>query len=89
MLSTEAQIYPIQIGENRSWLRLAVVESSSDPRVAECPALVGPSEMARLDVKMDFATQSISVAGGAWQGLQLSASRHPVVDVLPQAARRN
>ena len=83
VLSTEAMVYPIQIGATRSWLRLAVVASEGDPRVADCPALVGPSEMARLDVKMDFAQQSISVAGEPWQALELSATRHPVVDVVP------
>ena len=83
VLSTEAQLYPVEIAGMRTWLRLAVVDSTTDSRVADCPALVGPSELARLDVRMDFSAQTISVAGGAWQPLQLSGSRHPVVDVLP------
>ena len=37
VLSTEAKIYPIWVGETPSWLRLAVVESEKDSRVAECP----------------------------------------------------
>ena len=33
VLSTEARIYPIELGSQRSWLRLAVVESPKDRRV--------------------------------------------------------
>ena len=83
VLSTEAKIYPIWVGETPSWLRLAVVESEKDSRVAECPALAGPSELARWAVRMDFAKQGISIQGGQWQTLRLSQSRHPVLNVLP------
>ena len=84
VLSTEAKIYPVWIGGMKSWLRLAVVESEKDPRVAECPALAGPSELARWGVCMDFAKQGISINGGSWQTLRLSPSRHPVLNVLPR-----
>ena len=39
-----------------SWLRLAVVKRThEDDRVAQCPALIGPSEMKRWGVVLDFA----------------------------------
>ena len=83
VLSTEAHLYPVQVGGMLSWLRLAVVESTKDSRVDDCPALVGPSELARWNVKMDFAKQGISVNDGQWCPLKLSASRHPVLSILP------
>ncbi len=58
VLSTEAFVYPVQLGSQGpvSWLRLAVVKrTQEDDRVAHCPALVGPSEMRRWGVILDFA----------------------------------
>ena len=80
-----AHIYPIILGKRRSWLRLAVVESEHDNRVRDCPALAGPSELARWAIKMDFGAQKMMIDGGDWQPLRLSPSRHPVLNVLPPA----
>ena len=83
VLSVEAHLYPVCIGKLKSWMRLAVVESEKDPRVADCPALAGPSELSRWGVRMDFARQSISIGQDDWQKIRLSPSRHPVLNVLP------
>lgn len=65
-----------------SWLRLAVVRNTPDDhRVAECPALVGPSELRRWGIGLDFASQQMLVAG-SWQPTRFSASRHPVLCML-------
>lgn len=65
-----------------SWLRLAVVRNTPDDhRAAECPALVGPSELKRWGIGLDFASQQMLVAG-EWQPTRFSASRHPVLCML-------
>ena len=84
VLSTEAHIYPVVIGDKGpvSWLRLAVVRNTPDDgRVAECPALVGPSELRRWGIGLDFASQQMLVAG-EWQPTRFSTSRHPVLCML-------
>ena len=62
VLSTSAGLYPVVLGKSgiRTWLRVAVVEDTKDdPRISHCPALVGPSELARWKVTMDFGTGSL------------------------------
>ena len=36
-----------------------VEDTKDDPRISHCPALVGPSELARWKVTMDFGTGSL------------------------------
>ena len=45
VLSTKAYIYPVQIYDHKSWVRIALVENTSTD--SECPGLVGPAELAR------------------------------------------
>lgn len=83
VLSTEAHVYPVQLGGDGplSYLRLAVVrKTTGDDRVGLCPALVGPSEMRRWGVKMDFAEQTLQLGDGGdspWRRTRYSATRHP------------
>ena len=82
--STTACIYPVRPGggDTRSWLRLAVVDKTSrDDRVQFCPALVGPSEMARWNVQMDFGEQRLKL-GDSYVPMTMSATHHPVISLL-------
>ena len=82
VLSTEAFIYAIQIYDHRSWVRIAVVDNTpEDGRVAECPGLVGPAELARWKVQIDFAKLQVAIHG-KWQPTVLSPSRHPILNLL-------
>lgn len=83
VVSTRAFVYPVVLGESRqcSWLRLAeVANTSRDARVEQCPALVGPSEMARWGIQMNFGSGETVVAGHV-SPTQLSETRHPVLRV--------
>ena len=87
VLSTEAFVYPVQLGSQGpvSWLRLAVVKRThEDDRVAQCPALIGPSEMKRWGVVLDFAKGQMKI-GEQWQKTRLSASKHPVLGLIGTA----
>ena len=58
VVSRKAAIYPVVLGstDEKSWLRPAVVaNTSTDNRVDQCPALVGPSELARWKINFNFA----------------------------------
>ena len=82
VLSTEAYIYPIQIYDHKSWVRIAVVDNTQyDDRVAECPGLVGPAELTRWKVQIDFSKLQIGIHG-QWQPTVLSSSRHPILNLL-------
>ena len=64
VLSTKAYIYPVQIYDHKSWVRIALVENTStDSRVSECPGLVDPAELARWKVQIDFATSEVGIHG--------------------------
>ena len=77
VLSTEAFLYAVQIYDHKSWVRIAVVDNTPDDnRVAECPGLVGPAELARWKVQIDFAKLQVAIHG-KWQPTVLSPSRHP------------
>ena len=79
-------MYPIRLGDSGevTWLRLAeVCNTASDHRVEQCPALVGPSEMARWRVSMDFSAGVTEIAGHVAE-TQLSDTRRPVLRVLPE-----
>ena len=82
VLSTEAFIYAIQIYDHKSWVRIAVVDNTpEDGRVAECPGLVGPAELARWKVQIDFAKLQVGIHG-KWRPTVLSPSRHPILNLL-------
>ena len=84
VLSTEAGLYPVVLGGTgiRSWLRVAVVDDTKqDPRISNCLALVGPSELARWKVTMDFA-KGMTVIDGCSTPTELSPTRHPVLEIL-------
>ena len=84
VLSTEAGLYPVVLGGTgiRSWLRVAVVDDTKqDPRISNCPALVGPLELARWKVTMDFA-KGMTVINGCSAPTELSPTRHPVLEIL-------
>ena len=86
VISTTAYVYPIRLGDSGevTWLRLAeVCNTASDHRVEQCPALVGPSEMARWRVSMNFNAGVTEIAGHVAE-TQLSDTRHPVLRVLPE-----
>jgi len=82
VLSTEAFLYAVQIYDHKSWVRIAVVDNTPDDnRVAECPGLVGPAELARWKVQIDFAKLQVAIHG-KWQPTVLSPSRHPILNLL-------
>ena len=84
VVSTKAMLYPVALGNSGalSWLRLALVENTaSDPRVEQCPALIGPSELARWDITFDFANRKLTVKGQP-QEMELSHTRHPVLTMV-------
>ena len=90
VLSTEAVIYPVQLGGeggSLSYLRLAVVSrTAQDERVAHCPALVGPSEMRRWQVKLNFADGTMEIgADGKKRPTQFSQTRHPILTLIGSA----
>ena len=90
VLSTEAVIYPVQLGGeggSLSYLRLAVVSrTAQDDRVAHCPALVGPSEMRRWQVKLNFADGTMEIgADGKKRPTQFSQTRHPILTLVGSA----
>lgn len=55
--------------------------TASDPRVKQCPALIGPSELARWDITFDFANRRLTVKGQP-QEMELSNTRHPVLTMV-------
>ena len=84
VMSTRAMIYPITLGGTglRNWLRISEVENTaSDNRVDQCPALVGPSELARWKVVFNFADGKVNIDGQELP-MQLSQTRHPVLPVV-------
>lgn len=87
VLSTAACIYPVQIGEDGpcTWLRLAIVErTADDSRVAQCPALVGPSELKRWGIGLHFGTEKMLI-NGEWKATRFSPTRHPVLRMIGNA----
>ena len=86
MLSTEAVVYPVQLGMEGplSYLRLAVVRRTrDDDHVAHCPALVGPSEMKRWGVVLNFSDGTMQIGEGTtWKPTRFSSTRHPVISLL-------
>ena len=88
--STRAHLYPVCPGGGtmRSWLRLAVVDrTSQDDRVQFCPALVGPSEMARWKVQLDFGAKELQLGNQRFP-MEMSHSHHPVLSLVGEKAER-
>ncbi len=83
VMSNRAVVYPIVLGQSKmSWLRLAVVEDTpTDRRVEQCPALVGPSELARWQVTFNFSDGTLSI-GTVTVPMMLSETRHPILEVV-------
>ena len=82
VLSTKAYIYPVTIYKEKSWVRIAEVDNTKDDhRVAECPGLIGPSELSRWKVQIDFAAHKVGI-GGHWEPTVMSPSRHPILNLL-------
>ena len=91
VLSTKAYVYPVTIYKEKSWVRIAeVANTAEDRRVAECPGLIGPSELARWQVQIDFASHKVGI-GGHWEPTVMSSSRHPILNLLniPAGKRRS
>ena len=87
VLSTTACVYPVQIGEDGpcTWLRLAIVErTADDSRVAQCPALIGPSELKRWGIGLHFGTETMLI-NGVWKTTRFSPTRHPVLSMIGKA----
>ena len=81
-LSVKAFVYPTSIYGQPSWVRMAVVENSeTDKRVADCPGLIGPCELSRWKVQIDFSKLQIGV-NGQWKPTVMSPSRHPILTLL-------
>ena len=85
-LSTEAVVYPAQLAAEGplSYLNLALERRTrDDDRVAQCPALVGLSEMRRWGVVPNFSDGTMQVGdGNAWKPTRFSSTRHPVISLL-------
>ena len=90
VVSRRAFVYPVELGASGqlSWLRLAeVCNTESDNRVEQCPALIGPSELARWKVELNFETGMTVIAGHAVP-TEMSETRHPILRVLPNVSSR-
>lgn len=48
---------------------------------ANCPGLIGPSEMARWGVVMTFATKELQIKG-SWKPMILTETRHPAICLI-------
>ena len=82
VLSERAFLYPTCIYGQPSWVRMAVVENSDrDKRVSECPGLIGPCELSRWKVQIDFSDLQVGV-DGVWKPTVMSPSRHPILTLL-------
>ncbi|CAK9032878.1 Retrovirus-related Pol polyprotein from transposon TNT 1-94, partial [Durusdinium trenchii] len=75
--SQKAYIYPVGIHGFHDVIRMSCVGGGA----ASCPGLIGPSEMARWGVVMDFANKKLQIKG-SWQQMALTSTRHPAVCLL-------
>ncbi|CAK9054149.1 unnamed protein product [Durusdinium trenchii] len=75
--STKAFIYPVRLHGKHDLIRMSCVGGGA----ANCPGLVGPSEMARWGIVMDFATKRLQIKG-SWKPMILNETRHPAICLL-------
>ena len=76
-VSQRAFIYPIGIHGHNDLVRMSCVGGGA----SDCPGLIGPSEMSRWGVVMDFAARKICMKD-TWKPMLLTATRHPAVFFL-------
>ena len=77
MQSTKAFLYPVGIHRKCSYLRMSQVDGDA----ADCPGLVGPSDMSRWKVVFRFETKEVD-AMGVTRPMVLTNTRHPGLDLL-------
>lgn len=75
-VSRKAFINPVGI-HGVNVIRMSSVQGGA----INCPGLIGPSEMARWQVVMDFAQKKICMKG-QWQTMLLTGTRHPAACLL-------
>lgn len=75
--SSKAYLYPVGIHGKCSYLRMSEVGGEA----ADCPGLVGPSDMSRWKVAFRFETKEVD-AMGVTRPMVLTNTRHPGLDLL-------
>lgn len=75
--SHKAYLYPVGVHGVCSYLRMSEVGGEA----ADCPGLVGPSDMSRWKVVFRFETKEVD-AMGVTRPMQLTSTRHPGLDLL-------
>ncbi|CAE7928562.1 RE1, partial [Symbiodinium sp. KB8] len=76
-VSTMAFVYPVGIYGKADLIRMSAVGGAA----ANCPGLVGPSELSRWGVCFDFAAKTLEVFGQR-HAMTLSSTRHPALYIL-------
>ena len=75
--SKKAFLYPVGVHGFNEVLRISCVQGGA----ADCPGLIGPSELARWGVMLDFAAKMIQVKA-VRKPMFLMATRHPALDLM-------
>ena len=84
VMSRMACLYPVGLGNGKvDVLRMSVVEGPA----AQCPGLIGPSELSRWMVQFDFRSRELEVMG-LRSPMKLTPTRHPAIDLLDFGANR-
>ena len=78
--SCKAYLYPIGIHGFNDVLRMSCVSGGA----ADCPGLIGPSELARWGVMLDFAAKEI-VVKTVRKPMHLTSTRHPALNLMDYA----
>ena len=78
VMSKMACLYPVGLGNGKvDVLRMSVVDGPA----AQCPGLIGPSELSRWMVQFDFRSRELEVMGHR-RPMKLTPTRHPAIDLL-------
>ena len=78
VMSKQACLYPVGLGNGKvDVLRMSVVDGAA----AQCPGLIGPSELSRWMVQFDFRSRELEVMGHR-RPMKLTPTRHPALDLL-------
>ena len=72
-----AYIYLVGLHGKDDLIRMSCVGGGA----ANCPGLVGPSEMARWGFVIDFATKRLQIKG-SWKQMILNETQHPAICLL-------
>ena len=75
--SVKAFLYPVGVHGFNEVLRISCVKGGA----SDCPGLIGPSELARWGVMLDFADKMIQVKA-VRKPMFLTATRHPALDLM-------